>query len=232
MRLLLVCAETSHAQRLKAGLLKHGYAVDITTNNADALQLAQTDEYDAILAYEGTSDRVDAIKLTRRIRKADVGDPILLVPEDDGETTVTEAFNAGVDQVMDPEHSFNELVARVRGLLRQCAPTPADTISFRDVEINLTALRATREGKPLGLVGKPFAMLELFVRRPEKVLTRQEIGESVWDRNFDPFSNVIDVTVSKVRQQLDKPFATPYLHTVVRSGYMLSHVPPGHAEWG
>lgn len=232
MRLLLVSQQTSHAQQLKAALLKHGYAVDIATNAADALQLAETDEYDAILAEDGDSNRLDAIKLTRRIRNADVGDPILLVPEEDDEATVTKAFDAGVDQVMDPDHSFNELVSRVRGLLRQCVSTPGDAVSYRDIEIDLSSLKATRDGKPLGLIGKPFAMLELFVRRPEKVLTREEIGESVWDRNFDPFSNVIDVTVSKVRQQLDKPFDVPYLHTVVGSGYMLNHQPPGHTEWG
>ncbi|MEO0515574.1 MAG: response regulator transcription factor [Planctomycetota bacterium] len=232
MRILLICGQSTDASQFKNGLQNMGYAVDIAQSPNDALQLAETGDYDAILAQEGTSSYLDSVKLTRRMRNADVGDPILLVPSDVDEETVTQAFDAGADQVMDPDHSFNELIARVRGLLRQCVPTPGDKLSYRDIEIDLSAMRATREGKPLGLIGKPFAMLELFVRRPEKVLTREEIGESVWDRNFDPFSNVIDVTVSKVRQQLDKPFDVPYLHTVVGSGYMLHHTPPGHTEWG
>lgn len=232
MRLLLVCGESIDAQQVKSGLVKLGYAVDVAQSTTEAQHLGETGDYDAILAQEGESQRLDAIKLTRRLRNADVGEPILLVPETDDEATVTQAFDAGADQVMDPEHTFKELAARVRGLLRQCKPTTADVLSYRDVQIDLSPLRATRAGRPLGLTGKPFAMLELFVRRPEKVLTRQEIGESVWDRNFDPFSNVIDVTVSKVRQQLDKPFDTAYLHTIVGSGYMLNHQRPGHSEWG
>lgn len=232
MRILLVCGKATDARLFKSGLTKSGYVVDIAQGANDALQLAESGEYDAILTQEGESSHLDSIKLTRRMRDADVGDPILLLPADHDEETVIDAFDAGADQVMNPEHGFNVLISRIRGLLRQCVPTPGDSLSYRDIEIDLSALRASRAGKPLGLIGKPFAMLELFVRRPEKVLTREEIGESVWDRNFDPFSNVIDVTVSKVRQQLDKPFDVPYLHTVVGSGYLLSHTPPGHTEWG
>jgi len=159
-----------------------------------------------------------------------VGEPVLLLSLDNYEETVTEAFDAGADQVMDPDHSFNELIARIRGLLRQCVPTLGDTLHYRDIEIDLSAMRTTHDGKSLGLIGKPFAMLELFVRRPEKVLTPEEIGESAWDRDFDLFSNLADVTVSKVRQQLDKLFDVPYPHIVVGSGYVLSRIPPGYTE--
>lgn len=233
MHLLLICDQTKESERLKRGLQQYNYAVDIAFNAAEAESLISEGGYDAVIAQEGHSEQgVDAVKVTRRLRDADLGEPVLVVPEKFEEPVITQAFDAGADQVMDPDHGFNEMLSRVRGLLRQCHATPGERLSYRDIEVDLTKLSATRAGKPLGLIGKPFAMLEFFVRNPEKVLTREAIGQSVWDRNFDPFSNVIDVTVSKVRQQLDKPFDLPYLHTVVGSGYILSEKPPGHTEWG
>lgn len=233
MHILLVCDQSSESERLKRGLQKFNYAVDIASCAAEAESMIHDGAYDAVVAQEGGSAHiVDAVKVTRRLRDAKLSKPVLVVPEAYEEPVITEAFDAGADQVMDPHHSFNELLARIRGLLRQCEATPGEQLSYRDVEIDLTKLVATRAGKPLGLIGKPFAMLEFFLRHPEKVLSRESIGHSVWDRNFDPFSNVIDVTVSKVRQRLDKPFEKPYLHTVVGSGYMLSEKPPGHTEWG
>lgn len=181
---------------------------------------------------EADRDQVDAVRVTRRLRNSDVGEPVMVVPEVFEEQVITEAFNAGADQVMDPEHSFEELLARVRGLLRQCDATLGEKLTYLDVEMDLSRMEVTRDGKNLGLIGKPFAMLEFFLRNPEKVLTRETIGASVWDRNFDPFSNVIDVTVSKVRQKLDKPFDQPYIHTVVGSGYVLNQHPPGRDAWG
>ncbi|MEO1236083.1 MAG: response regulator transcription factor [Planctomycetota bacterium] len=232
MRLLLVCGDGGAASYFQKNLQKHGYSVDVATSEADAQQAVKATEFDAIVVREEDESAMDMITVTRRLRGEDVGEPLLIVPEEADEDTVTDAFDAGADQVMDPDHGFKELLARIRGLLRQCDPTPGDKLTYRDVELDLPRLSATRAGKSLGLIGKPYALLEFFLRRPEVVHTREAIGRSVWDENFDPFSNVIDVTVSKVRQQLDKPFDRPYLHTVVGSGYMLSHDPPGRSDWG
>ncbi|MEM8739042.1 MAG: response regulator transcription factor [Planctomycetota bacterium] len=232
MRLLLICDLGDEATRLQAGLKKHGYAVDLATDAADAEERATTGDYDAILTKETEPSGLDALRVTRRLRNADVGEPLLVVPEEADEATTVEAFDSGADQVLDPERSFAELLSRVRGLLRQCAPMPGDTLRYLDIEMDLRRLSASRAGRPLGLVGKPYSVLEFFLRSPERVHSREAIGRSVWDENFDPFSNVIDVTVSKLRRELDKPFDKPYLHTVVGRGYLLGERPAVPDQWG
>lgn len=226
MHILLVCGHPPEAKRIQRGLRDYCYAVDIASSNQAAEAIIAEGHFDAILVQDGQSDQVDAIRVTRRLRDQDVGDPVMVIAETFEERFVAQAFDAGADQVMDPDHNFDELLARVRGLMRQCEATVAEKLTYHDVEMDLSRLDVTRGGQPLGLIGKPLAMLEYFMRNPEKILRRETIGESVWDRNFDPFSNVIDVTVSKVRQKLDKPFGRPYIHTVVGEGYIFSRNPP------
>lgn len=139
------------------------------------------------------------------------------------------AFASGADQVCGIDATEGEWAARVLALLRYGRAVTADRICYHELSIEPASLMARREDKVLPLNGKPFSLLEFFARNPEKIHSRERIGESVWDRNFDVFSNVIDVTVSKVRKQLDKGFKEPYLHTIVGRGYMLSEQPPGAA---
>ncbi|MEM6460016.1 MAG: response regulator transcription factor [Planctomycetota bacterium] len=229
MRILLVGDYSEAAESLREGLRRHRYAVDVVRSGQEAEAVLTETDYDAVVVREGEGPRIDGVKVTRRLRNADVGQPLLVVAQEEDEQTVVETFDAGADQVMDADRTFAELISRVRALLRQCETRPGDTLRFRDVEMDLGRLTVKRGETTLELLGKPYALLELFLRNPETLLSRERIGRSVWDQHFDPFSNVIDVTVSKVRQQLDKPFETPYLHTVVGSGYMLSQLPPGHA---
>lgn len=228
MRILMVCGRRAEAERLAKGLRDHRFTVDLVHGEAEADALLGTEHYDAIVVEHDDGDLVDAVRVTRRLRGKNVGEPLLVMAAHPDESVVIEAMNAGADQVMDSERSFEEFIARVRGLLRHCGASVADRLTYRDIIMDLPRLVATRETRPMMLVGKPYALLEFFVRSPDKVHSREAIGASVWDRNFDPFSNVIDVTVSKLRQELDKPYELHYLHTVVGSGYMMSDLPPGH----
>jgi two-component system OmpR family response regulator len=232
MRILLVSGIHREADAICRGLRGYGYAVDVAQTRDEAAAQAQEGDYDAIVAESQDESSLDALEVTRRLRGADVGEPLLVVAEEMSEQRAIEAFDAGADQVMDQERGFEELLARVRGLLRQCKASPGNSLTYRDVEMDLTKMTVHRAGQSLDLIGKPFALLEYFLRRAEEVCDRESIGFSVWDQNFDPFSNVIDVTVSKVRQQLDRPFETPYLHTVVGKGYVLSEAAPGKSRQG
>ena len=227
MRILLISGEPKATAKVTRGLRSFGYAVDTAETQEEAEQLGRSGDYDAIVAEAQRRSPFDAVQITRMLRNSDIGDPLLIVADDVDEQEVIKAFDAGADQVMDHAHSFNELLSRIRSLLRQCQATASDILRFRDVEMDLTRLTVTRDGRAVDLIGKPLALLEYFIRRSEKVCSREEIGRSVWDRTFDPYSNVIDVTVSKIRQQLDRPFAMPYLHTVVGKGYVLSETAPG-----
>ncbi len=187
-------------------------------------------EYDAIIAGAEGTEIEEAVQVTRQLRDAEVGKPLMVVAEDVQEAEVIEAFDAGADQVMDAERSFKEFISRVRGLLRQCQASAGVELTYRDVRMDLRQMHTTREGKSLELLGKPFALLEYFMRNPEQVCERNTIGQAVWNQEFDADSNVIDVTISKVRQQLDKPFNSPYLHTVVGKGYYFGKQPPWQLE--
>ena len=229
MRILLICEESPEAVELQSRLRGCGYAVD-RVEPAAAAERAASGGYDAIVAGEPGTPMDRAVRVTRRLREADVGEPLLIVADGAGEAQVVEAFDAGADQVMDAQRGCDEFVARVRGLLRQCHATVGDTLSYGEVAMDLTQMAATRQGKVLELLGKPFALLEYFVRNPERVCDRHTIGRGVWNQEFDADSNVIDVTISKLRQQLDKPFECPYLHTVVGKGYYFGSNPPWQAE--
>ena len=226
MRIMLVCASEAEADRLVPGLKGYGYGIDVVADEREAQRRAEGHAYDAILTRtEGRSlDR--AVTLTRRLREAEVSDPLLIVADGVGEEQVIEAFDAGADQVMDADRSFSELAARIRGLLRQCQASSADVLSYGQLQLDLTQVHATRAGRGLELMGKPLALLEYFMRNVEQVCSRRTIGQAVWNQEFDAESNVIDVTISKLRQQVDKGFDCPYLHTVIGKGYYFGKNPP------
>jgi DNA-binding response OmpR family regulator len=119
-----------------------------------------------------------------------------------------------------------ELVARLRALARRGFYTESSVLQFADLHMDLQRRSVTRAGRPISLTRKQFALLEYLMRHPERVLTRANIGEHVWDMNFDPYSNVIDVYVSMLRSKIDKPFKQKLIQTVIGSGYMLSNGSP------
>jgi two-component system OmpR family response regulator len=230
MRLLLISGAKRESEGLRRELKSFNYGVDLAEGGEQGLALASEIEYDAIVVRSDRDGPIDGPGATRLLRSNNIGQQLMVMTLDVEEPMVVAALDAGADQVMDQRHGVQELLARVRGLLRQCDPTPGDSIRYEEVRMELPRMQASRAGRPMELIGKPYALLEFFVRNPEIVCTREAIGRSVWDQNFDPFSNVIDVTVSKIRQQLDKPFGVPYLHTVVGRGYMFGKTPPGKGQ--
>lgn len=170
-----------------------------------------------------------AAEFIRKFRLAGHATLVLALVGEPSESLVVEALLAGADQVSRCDASHDEWAARVLALLRYGRSTTADRLTYRTLMIEPSTMTATRDEKVLPLIGKPFALLEFFIRNPDTVHSRERIGESVWDRNLDIFSNVIDVTVSKMRKCVDHEFPRPYIHTVVGSGYMLCDHAPGHA---
>ena len=166
-------------------------------------------------------DRFEASPFIRKLRVSKYAGLVLAMMRDESAAGRIEAFSAGADQVAGGGAACEELAARVLALLRYRQPTTSDHLSYEDLHVHPSARRIRRAEKEVTLKGKPFELLEFFVRNPERVHSRQEIGESVWDQNFDIFSNVIDVTVSKVRAKIDRGFKCRYLQTVVGHGYML-----------
>ena len=135
-------------------------------------------------------------------------------------------LNTGADDYLAKPFHFGELLARIRSLTRRNSETKSTSIELFGLNLDLNSHKAFRNKKEISLTSKEFALLELFMMNPEKILSRSDISEHLWDMNFDPKSNVIDSFVKYLRQKIDKNFDTPLIHTVRGSGYIFSKRKP------
>jgi DNA-binding response OmpR family regulator len=199
--------------------------VDTADRGYDAEESAATTPYDAIVLDLMLPDR-DGVELCRALRRRGVGTPILMLTALSSTQDKVNGLNAGADDYLPKPFEFDELVARLRALLRRGAATEATVLRFEDLELDLLKRSAKRAGQPIRLTSKEFALLEYFVRNSHRMLSRTQIGEHVWDMNFEAGSNVIDVYVSTLRRKIDKGFSKPLIHTKIGFGYVMSEEPP------
>lgn len=221
MRILVVEDEKKMAQFLKNGLQEVGYAVDITENGTTAESLVSANEYDLVILDVMLPDQ-SGLDTVRHLRRDGFQGPVLMVTA--LTTTKDKVFglDAGADDYLTKPYSFEELLARVRALLRRKTKSPMSSdLRFADLALDLIHRKVTRQGKEISLTQREFALLEYFMRNPERPLTRTMITEHVWDIHFDPESNVIDVYVNLLRKKIDAPFDRKLIHTVVGVGYVL-----------
>lgn len=221
MRILVVEDEKKMAQFLKNGLQEVGYAVDVTENGTTAESLVSANEYDLIILDVMLPDQ-SGLDTVRHLRRDGFQGPVLMVTA--LTTTKDKVFglDAGADDYLTKPYSFEELLARVRALLRRKTKSPMSSdLRFADLSLDLIHRKVTRQGKEISLTQREFALLEYFMRNPERPLTRTMITEHVWDIHFDPESNVIDVYVNLLRKKIDAPFDRKLIHTVVGVGYVL-----------
>lgn len=166
-----------------------------------------------------------AATFVRALRRSGFIQPILIVTHGNDTPARIEAFAAGADQVCPADVAAEEFVARANAMFRQCDPTPADELRYRDLSLDLVRVRVTRGDDVLTLSGKALALLEYLLRHPEKLVDRATLGSAVWGADFDPASNSFEVTLSKLRAQVDRGYETRYIHTVSGRGYLLTDRP-------
>ena len=164
----------------------------------------------------------DGFQVCRNLRRRRISTPILILTALSATGDKVAGLDAGADDYLQKPFEFDELLARVRALLRRGQAKEASKLKFDDLEMDLLSRTVTRAGQQIRLTAKEFALLEYLMRYPNRLLTRTSIGEHVWDMNFDSESNVIDVYVSMLRRKMDKGFSRRLIHTVIGAGYMLS----------
>jgi len=221
MRILVVEDQPHMAALLERGLTEEGYAVDVASTGVDAIWLASETGYDAIVLDLMLPD-VDGFDVCRQIRERGRWAPVLIVTARDAVDDRVRGLDTGADDYLTKPFAFAELLARLRALTRRGPqPRPAN-LTVGDLTLEPATHAVRRVGTTIELTPKEFSLLELFMRNPGAVLTRQQIMEHVWDFAYDGDSNVIEVYIRYLRRKIDMPFDRQSLETVRGVGYRLA----------
>jgi two-component system OmpR family response regulator len=220
VRVLIVEDEAKLAALLRRGLVEEAHAADVAASGEDALWMAQATEYDAIV-LDLMLPGVDGVEVCRRLREAGVWSPVLMLTARDGVGDRVGGLDAGADDYLTKPFAFDELLARLRALVRRGAAERPAVLAVGDLRLDPATRRVWRGEKEIRLSSKEFAVLETFMRRPGRVLSRFDVLEHAWDSGYEHRSNVIDVYVRYLREKIDRPFGRDSLETVRGAGYRL-----------
>jgi two-component system OmpR family response regulator len=220
MRVLLVEDEVKLARAVRRGLQQEGYAVDIAATGDDGLHLATEVGYDAVV-LDVMLPGLDGIEVCRRMRARGRWAPVLMLTARDGIAERVVGLDVGADDYLVKPFAFRELLARLRALVRRGGGERPAVLVVGDVRLDPAAHTVTRDGYPVELSAREFALLEFLMRHPGEVVSRSQILEHVWDFNYEGLSNVVDVYIGYLRRKLELPFGRPLLRTVRGVGYAL-----------
>jgi two-component system OmpR family response regulator len=220
VRVLVVEDELKLAALLRRGLTEEGHAVDVGRSGEDALWMAGASEYDAVV-LDLMLPGIDGVEVCRRLRADAVWSPILILTARDALADRIAGLDAGADDYLTKPFAFGELLARLRALVRRGSPERPAVLAVGDLELDPATREVHRGGTAIQLSSKEFALLETFMRRPGRVLTRYELLEHAWDYGYENRSNVVDVYVRYLREKVDRPFGRHSLETVRGAGYRL-----------
>ena len=221
MRILIIEDDPDTASYIKRGVEEAGHVADHAGNGKDGLLLATTEQYD-VLVVDRMLPEMDGLTLVKTIRASENMTPVLILSALGEVDDRVQGLRAGADDYLIKPFAFSELMARLEALLRRKeVEAPATRLHVADLELDLLSREVTRGGQPVDLQPREFRLLEYLMRHHGQVVTRTMLLEKVWDYNFDPQTNIIDVHISRLRGKIVKGFDTPLLHTVRGSGYVL-----------
>jgi len=218
MRILLIEDNTKLAQTIQASFEQQGYCVDVVGTVQAGDEAAVIERHDAIVIDVMLPDG-DGVQLCRQLRQQRVATPILMLSALGSTQQKIAGLDAGADDYLSKPFQSDELLARVRSLLRRAQPTEGAVLRSGDLVMELREHRVSHGGVEVKLSAKEFALLEYMMRNQGRLLTRTMISESVWDMNYESSSNVIDVYVSSLRRKIDRDPVRRRIETVVGSGY-------------
>jgi two-component system OmpR family response regulator len=220
MRVLIVEDEVKMASLIRRGLRDDGMAADVAIKGQDALWMAGSTEYDAIV-LDVMLPGMDGFQVCRRLREDGVWSPVLMLTARDAIDDRVRGLDTGADDYLTKPFSFAELAARLRALARRGPVERPTVLRLGDLRLDPSSKRAWRGETDIGLSAKEFSLLETFMRRPGAVLDRFQLLEHVWDYEYENRSNVIDVYVRYLREKIDRPFGVESIETVRGAGYRM-----------
>jgi two-component system copper resistance phosphate regulon response regulator CusR len=220
MRVLVVEDDAELAREIAAGLREADARVTIAQSFADGARAARAEELDVVI-LDVMLPGGSGFELCRTLRADGLETPILMLTARDAVSDRVTGLDAGADDYLTKPFAFQELLARVRALARRRPTLAPRVVRVADLEIDLASRRARRGGRTIELTAKEFALLECFALHPGEVLDRATITAHVWDDNHDPFTNVLEVLVRRLRRKLDDEFEPKLIHTMRGAGYRL-----------
>ncbi|MDH3754818.1 MAG: response regulator transcription factor [Acidimicrobiia bacterium] len=233
MRVLVVDDEVELADAIARGLRREGYAVDVAYRGEDALEKARLVPYD-LICLDLTMPDIDGLEVCARLRDApptELPPRVLMLTARDSLDDRVAGLDVGADDYLVKPFAFAELTARVRSLLRRDSGGTGAVLGVGHLELDTSRQVVTRQGEPVELTTKEFALLRYFMANPGRVLSQEELLEHVWDENTDPFTNTVRVTVGTLRRKLTADDEDPPIETVIGSGYrLIDHEPEPEPE--
>ena len=224
MRILLVEDDAGVARFISKGLSEQSYAVDTVEDGEAALYMAGINSYDVII-LDVMIPAPDGLEVCRGLRSSGSTVPILMLTARDSVDDKIRGLDSGADDYLAKPFEFGELLARLRALLRRGGATLSATLRVGPLVIDTRSHRVTIDGKPMTLTTKEYGVLEFLARNTGKIVTREEISEHVWNQDFDPFSNLIEVYINRLRRHFDKVSGPKLIQTVRGAGYILDAHP-------
>jgi two-component system copper resistance phosphate regulon response regulator CusR len=203
------------------GLREQAYAIDVARDGEQALYFAAVNAYD-LLILDVMLPVKDGYAVCRELRRAGTRTPILMLTARDAVDDRVTGLDCGADDYLTKPFDFKELLARLRALSRRSAEVRPAVMRVADLILNTANHAVSRAGKPVSLTAKEYALLEFLVLNENRIVNREQIAQHVWDENFDPFSNIIDVYVRRLRTKIDAGFDRPLIHTRRGEGYILT----------
>jgi len=220
MRILLVEDDKGIAQFVKKGLIENFFSVDVAFDGEDGLRSALQVNYDIII-LDIMLPKMDGMEILKRIRETEIQTPVIFLTAKDSEGDIVHGLNLGADDYVVKPFSFNELLARIRALLRRDQKSSFQSkLKMANLVLEVNGHRVFRDKIKIDLTPKEYALLEFFVRHPGQIITRTMISEKIFDYHFNTSTNVVDVHVSHLRNKVDKDFEPKLLHTVKGVGYV------------
>ena len=224
MRVLIVEDEKKTASFIRKALQGESFAVDFCHNGNDALAAASATSFDAIVLDIMLPGR-DGLSVLRQLRERGDTTPVLLLSARGAVNERVEGLNAGADDYLPKPFVLAELVARVRALGRRAGENKSTVLRVADLTLDTVSHKAQRGDKIFELTAREFRLLEFLMRSPERICGRMTIIEKVWDYDFDPGTNLVDVYIKRLREKIDDGFEPKLLHTVRGIGYVMKETP-------
>ncbi len=220
MRILIVEDDKKVGAFLEKGLKEEQYAVDVCRDGEEAMDLAMVNPYDVII-LDIMLPKKDGFAVCRELRQAGVLTPILMLTAKDTVEDKVAGLTEGADDYLTKPFSFEELLARIRALLRRSQDYKTKVLKVADLELDPARRQATRAGRKIPLTGKEYALLEYMMRNKGRVLTESMIIEHVWDMNYEGTSNIVNVYINYLRKKIDEAAPVKLIQTVRGYGYMI-----------